>query len=102
MDIGKICGTIVAEKKDEKLIGGKLYIVKLMDMNGKLTDNIVVALDTIGAGEGEIVIVVSGSSSRMTEYTQHLPVDAAIVAIVDELEVNDKIIYNKTENKEIK
>jgi len=102
LEIGKICGTIVATKKDEKLTGGKLYIVKLMDMNGKLTNNIVVALDTVGAGEGEIVVVVSGSSSRMTEYTKKLPVDAAIVAIVDELEVNDKMIYNKTDNKEIK
>ncbi len=97
MDIGRVCGTIVSTKKDEKLRGGKLYVVRLLDMSGKETNDIVVALDTVGAGEGEVVIVVSGSSSRMTEMTRTAPVDAAIVAIVDELEVRDKIVYRKSD-----
>lgn len=97
MNLGKVCGTIVATHKDENLKGGKLHIVKLMTMEGKLTDQIVVALDTVGVGQGEVVIVVSGSSSRMTEKTKAAPVDAAIVAIVDEVEVKDNIIYRKSD-----
>lgn len=96
MNLGKIIGTVVATRKDENLLGGKLHVVKLMSMDGKLTNSIVVALDTVGAGEGEIVIVVTGSSARMTESTKKAPVDAAIVAIVDELEVRDRTVYSKS------
>ncbi len=85
MNSGKVCGTIVATQKDENLKGGTLHIVKLMSIDGKLTDKIVVAFDTVGVGQGEIVIVVSGSSSRMTERTKKAPVDASIVAIVDNI-----------------
>lgn len=99
MDLGKVCGTIVATQKDENLKGGKLHIVKLMTMDGKLTDKIVVALDTVGVGQGEVVVVVSGSSSRMTEQTKTAPVDSAIVAVVDEVEVKDQIIYRKSDGE---
>lgn len=99
MNLGKVCGTIVATQKDENLKGGILHIVKLMSIDGKLTDKILVAFDTVGVGQGEIVIVVSGSSSRMTERTKKAPVDAAIVAVVDEVEVKDKIIYRKSETE---
>jgi len=94
--LGKITGTVVSTRKDENLVGGKFYIVKLMTMDGKMTDKFVIAYDTVGAGIGEVVVVVTGSSSRMTDMTETAPVDASIVAIVDVLEVKDKIIYNKS------
>ncbi|MBN1899475.1 MAG: EutN/CcmL family microcompartment protein [Spirochaetes bacterium] len=99
MVIGKITGTIVATRKDENLLGGKFYIVRLMTMDTKMTDKFIVAYDTVGSGEGEVVVVVQGSSSRMTEQTQSAPVDASIVAVVDLLEVNDKIVFKKFETK---
>jgi microcompartment protein CcmK/EutM len=99
LNLGKVVGTVVATRKDENLLGGKFYIVKLMTMDGKVTDKIVIAYDTVGAGIDEVVVVVTGSSARMTEQTEKAPVDAAIVAIVDELEINEKIIYKKFETK---
>lgn len=100
MLLGKVCGTVVATQKDENLAGGKLQILKLLTMEGTLTNKTIVAFDTVGAGYGEVVIVVTGSSSRMTERTRKAPVDATIVGIVDELEIKDKIIYNKAETKD--
>jgi microcompartment protein CcmK/EutM len=99
MQLGKVTGTVVATKKDENLTGGKFYIVRLMTMDGKISDKFVIAYDTVGAGVGELVVVVSGSSARMTDLTKTAPVDSAIVAIVDELEINNKIVYKKSETK---
>ncbi len=97
MLLGKVTGTIVATRKDEQLVGGKLHIVRLLTMEGKPTNKYIVAFDTVGVCEGEVVIVVKGSSARMTERTKTAPVDAAIVAIIDELEVKDRIVYKKSE-----
>lgn len=87
MFLGKVIGTVWSTKKDENLVGAKFLIVKQLDLNLKEKENFVVAVDSVGAGEGEIVLVATGSSSRQTEFTKNKPVDAVIMAIVDKLDI---------------
>jgi microcompartment protein CcmK/EutM len=85
--LAKVIGTVWATRKDEKLVGTKLQIVKPVDLNYKLKDGFLVAVDAVGAGVGEIVLVVQGSSARQTLLTENKAVDATIMAIVDKLDV---------------
>ena len=87
MFLGKVIGTVWSTRKDENLVGAKFLIVRHIDLELKEKDNFVVAVDSVGAGEGEIVLVATGSSSRQTHFTQDKPVDAVIMAIVDKLDV---------------
>ncbi|MFQ6039258.1 MAG: EutN/CcmL family microcompartment protein [Candidatus Poribacteria bacterium] len=95
MTLGKVTGTVVATRKDEKLIGGKLLIVQDVDLDGNILEKYSVAMDAVGAGVGELVLTASGSSARMTDVTKDKPVDSVIMAIVDTLEVHGKILYQK-------
>ena len=87
MFLGKVIGTVWSTKKDENLVGAKFLIVRQLDLDLNEKSNFVVAVDSVGAGEGEIVLVATGSSSRQTEFTKNKPVDAVIMAIVDKLDV---------------
>jgi ethanolamine utilization protein EutN len=89
MILGKIVGTVVATRKDARLVSSKLLIVRPMDPRGKAEGSYIVAVDTVDAGVGETVLVVSGSSARMAASLKDCPVDAAIVGIVDEVEISD-------------
>ncbi|MDX1439960.1 MAG: EutN/CcmL family microcompartment protein [Rubricoccaceae bacterium] len=88
MLLGKVIGTVWATRKDEQLVGMKFLIVREADLDGNLLDNFVVAVDSVGAGEGETVLVAQGSSGRQTTLTRNKPVDAVIMAIVDRLDVS--------------
>lgn len=87
MIIGKIIGTVWATRKDDSLTGSKLLIVRQLDLNYKEKDSFVIAVDSVGAGEGEVVLVATGSSARQTVQTKNKPVDAVVMAIVDKLDV---------------
>ena len=87
MFLGKVIGTVWSTKKDENLVGSKFLIVKHLDLELNEKNNFVVAVDSVGAGEGEIVLVASGSSARQTNITKNKPVDAVIMAIVDKLDI---------------
>jgi microcompartment protein CcmK/EutM len=89
MILGKVVGTIWATRKDEEMVGMKLQIVKHVDLDYKLKDSFVVAVDTVQAGVGDIVLVTSGSSARQTVVTKNKPVDAVIVAVVDKLDISE-------------
>jgi microcompartment protein CcmK/EutM len=89
MVLGKIVGTVVATRKDPRLVSNKLLVVRPMDPRGKAEGTYLVAVDTVDAGVGETVLVVSGSSARMASGLKDCPVDAAIVGIVDAVEIND-------------
>jgi microcompartment protein CcmK/EutM len=89
MILGKVIGTIWATRKDEEMVGMKLQIVKHVDLDYKLKDTFVVAVDTVQAGVGDIVLVASGSSARQTAVTKNKPVDAVIVAVVDKLDISE-------------
>lgn len=97
MLLGKVIGTVVASQKDIKLEGLKFQILQLMDMNGQLTSNYVVAVDAVGAGVGEVVMYASGSSARQTSVTHNKPCDAVIMAIVDTWNMDGNTIFNKAE-----
>ena len=87
MLLGKIVGTVVATRKDPRLVSSTLLIVRPVDPAGKAEGNYLVAVDTVDAGVGETVLIVSGSSARMASGLKDCPVDAAIIGIVDEIEV---------------
>ena len=90
MFLGKVIGTVWSTKKDENLVGAKFLIVREVTLDLKEKERFVVAVDSVGAGEGEVVLVATGSSSRMTTFTKDKPVDAVIMGIVDKLDVSDK------------
>ena len=94
MKIGKVVGTIVATQKNEKLTGRKLLVVEDMDLKGLPTGNYLVAIDAIGAGEGEIVLTCGGSSARLTSQTEGCPVDGTIIAIIETVEVGGEVRYS--------
>ena len=89
MLLAKIVGTVVATRKDPRLVSNKLLIVRAVDPRGKGDGAYLVAVDTVDAGVGETVLVVSGSSARMASGMKDCPVDAAIVGIVDAVEMAD-------------
>lgn len=92
MRLGKVVGTVVATQKDPKLVGWKLLLVREMKMDGGLTDTYVVAIDTVGAGIGETVLTVSGSSARLANRAEQVPVDSSVIGIVDAVECDGKRI----------
>jgi len=88
MLLGNVIGTVVATRKDERLFSQKLLVVRPMSPQGKPEGASIVAVDTVDAGVGETVLVVSGSSARMAAGMKDCPVDAAIVGIVDAIELH--------------
>ena len=95
MQLGKILGTVVSTQKDEKLEGLKFHIVQFVDINIEPTGNFVIAVDSVGAGVGEVVLTAAGSSARQTAITKDKPVDTVIMAIVDVLEIDGQKRYEK-------
>jgi microcompartment protein CcmK/EutM len=95
MLMGKVVGTVVSTHKDEGMTGFKLLIVQNLGLDMKLASGYVVACDAVGAGLGEVVIVVQGSSARLTDQTRNRPVDAAVICIVDSIELGAKRVYEK-------
>jgi microcompartment protein CcmK/EutM len=87
MLLAKIVGTVVATRKDPRLVSNKLLLARPVDPQGKLEGNHLVAVDTVDAGVGETVLIVSGSSARMASGMKDCPVDAAVVGIVDAVDV---------------
>jgi ethanolamine utilization protein EutN len=89
MILGRVVGTVVATRKDERLMGAKLLLVRAVDPRGKDEAAHMVAVDTVDAGLNDRVLIVTGSSARMAAGLKDTPVDAAIVGVVDEVEVRD-------------
>lgn len=87
MLLARIVGTVVATRKDERLVSSKFLVVRPVDPAGKPEGNYLVAVDTVDAGVGETVLVVSGSSARMAAGLKDMPVDAAIVGVIDRIDV---------------
>ena len=86
MIIGRILGTVVSTQKDERLQSKKLLIVKPINLDGTDQNGYVVAVDTVGAGFHEKVIVVGGSSARMADGNKDCPVDSAIIGVIDTID----------------
>lgn len=95
MQIGRVAGTVVSTAKEATLEGRKFLIVRILDLDAKETGGYVVAVDAVGAGVGEVVLVASGSSARMTEATKDRPSDAVIMAIIDSWDIDGKTKWRK-------
>jgi carbon dioxide concentrating mechanism protein CcmL len=87
MLLGKVVGTVWATRKDEKLNGLKLLLVRHVELDFSMRKTYVVAADTVGAGVGEIVMITTGSSARQSKLTERKPIDAAVSGIIDKLDV---------------
>ena len=98
MYAARVVGTVVCTSKEEKLTGLKMLVAQPVNvLNMKNDGKCAVAIDAVGAGHNEIVLVVGGSSARQTEVTTNKPVDATIMAIVDYIEIEGKLTYEKFE-----
>jgi microcompartment protein CcmK/EutM len=96
MQIARVIGTTVSTIKDEKLVGRKLLILRPADETGEPSGKPFVAIDTVNAGVGELVLTASGSSARQTTITKDCPVDTVIMAVIDSLEVDGKNTFVKS------
>jgi microcompartment protein CcmK/EutM len=95
MLLGRVVGTVVSTRKEDELNGLKLLLVRGADAGGQPVGSLVVAIDAVGAGPGEVVLYASGSSARQTRVTKDRPVDATIMAIVDAIEHDGQLTYEK-------
>jgi microcompartment protein CcmK/EutM len=90
MLLARIVGTVVATRKDPRLVSSKLLVARPVDPRGKPEGSYLVAVDTVDAGVGETVLIVSGSSARMAAGMKDCPVDAAIIGIIDTVDLSDE------------
>lgn len=88
MQMAKVVGTVVSTKKNDTLVGHKLLVVRFLEKNLKSYGETRIAVDTVGAGVGELVLCVSGAASRNAVGNMNASIDAAIVGIVDSLDIN--------------
>ena len=101
MFIAKVTGSLVSTQKTASMVGFKLLIVEPYRIEGKKRDSLettgrtFVAVDTLGAGEGEYVLIAQGSSARMTPETEKMPVDCVVVGIVDTVNIEDHCVYSR-------
>jgi microcompartment protein CcmK/EutM len=95
MLIARVIGTTVSTIKDEKLVGRKLLVCRPSDENGEASGKPYVAIDTVDAGIGDLVLTAAGSSARQTTITKDTPVDAVIMGIIDSLHVDGKETFRK-------
>ena len=101
MILARVRGNVVSTNKSDKLLGLKLLIVIPIDIESFEEKGApLVAIDTVGAGEGEVVMCVSGSSSRQTALTDAKPSDLAIIAIIDSVELRGNMVFRKFETKD--
>ena len=95
MLLGRVVGTVVASRKEPSLEGLKFLVLRQLDVDAKPSGGYRVAVDAVGAGLGEVVLFATGSSARQTAVTDKRPCDGVIMAIVDTLEVDGAIAYDK-------
>ena len=95
MLLGKVVGTLVATRTDEKLEGFKFLVIKQLNVENQESGGYVVAVDAVQAGVGDVVLYATGSSARQTVLTDKKPCDAVLMAVVDTWEVNGEVKYKK-------
>ena len=95
MLIGKVVGSVVSTRKDEKLESQKLLLLQIFDQQNKPKDQYVVAVDSVGAGTEDMVLYAAGSSARQTTQTDGKPCDAVIMAIIDSWDLGGANVYEK-------
>jgi len=96
MQIGRVDGSVVSTAKEPSLDGRKLLIVRFLDTEANDTGDYVVAIDAVNAGPGDIVLVATGSSARLTEVTKDRPSDAVIIAIIDSWDIGGDVKWRNS------
>ncbi len=96
MQIAGVIGTTIATIKDEKLTGRKLLIVRNANEKGELYGEPYVAVDSVDAGVGDLVLIALGSAARNTYFTTDAPVDAVVMAVIDSLEMSGNVTFRKS------
>ena len=103
MFVAKVTGSIVATQKVESMVGQKLLVVEPYRLDGNTREQLIttgrtfVAVDNLGAGEGDFVLLTQGSSARLTPETKSLPIDAVVIGIVDSVHVDQGCVYKRDE-----
>ena len=106
MFVAKVTGSMIATQKVEAMVGQRLLVVEPYRLDGETRDRLVttgrtfVAVDTVGAGEGEFVLICQGSSARLTPETKNLPVDTVVIGIVDSVHIDHGCVYAKEGDSE--
>ncbi len=100
MLLGRVIGTLVATRKDEKMEGLKFLVVRQLNVENQETGGYVIAVDSVQAGLGDVVLYATGSSARQTVLTDKRPCDAVIMAVVDTWEVDGEVKYRKDSVKQ--
>ena len=95
MQIAKVRGTVVSTQKEPSLRGVKFLLVQVLDEEGQPLPLYEVAADNVGAGIDEWVLVTRGSAAREVPGSENRPVDAAVIAIIDTVSVDNRSLYNK-------
>ena len=101
MFVAKVTGSVVSTQKVDSLVGYKLLVVEPYRLEPKTRESLAttgrtfVAVDTLGAGAGDYVLLTQGSSARLTEETRELPIDAVVVGIVDQVRVDADCVYHR-------
>lgn len=102
MILARVRGNVVSSTKSEKLSGLKMLLVVPIDISTfQEKGQPLIAIDAVGAGEGEVVMCVGGSSSRQTSLTEGKPVDLSIIGIIDSVELKGEKIFEKFKNERI-
>lgn len=96
MQLARVIGTVVSEKKDPGLEGLKFLLLRLLDVKNSEQTSHLVAVDAVGAGRDDVVLFATGSSARQTTVTKNRPCDAVVMAIVDEWEIEGTVQYRKS------
>jgi microcompartment protein CcmK/EutM len=95
MILGKVVGTIVSSIKNDGIEGTRYLLIDKTNQHGEKKGDYIVALDLIGAGNDELVMISESTSARETQTTLNKPIDAIIVGIIDMIDENEKVIYQK-------
>jgi len=95
MQIALVIGSTISTIKDESIHGRKLLIIRKADTAGNMIGEPFVAVDTVSAGAGDLVLITDGSSARFTAQTNNAPIDAVIVGVIDSLELGGEVTYRK-------
>ena len=104
MFVAKVTGSLVSTHKVDSMVGSKLLVVEPYRLDAKTrssletTGRTFIAVDSLGAGEGDYVLLTQGSSARMTPETKHMPIDSVVVGIVDRVQIESNCVYSREDD----
>ena len=104
MFVAKVTGSLVATQKMDSMVGYKLLVIEPYRLEDKTRNRLTttgrtfIAVDTLGAGVGEYVLITQGSSARLTSETKNMPIDTVVVGIVDQVHVDNTCVFSREES----